>query len=228
MSIYAIADLHLSFGSNKPMDVFGSNWINYEQRLKENWEKVITNKDTVIIPGDISWAMYLQDGVKDFEFINNLPGKKIILKGNHDYWWETLTKMKNFFKTNGFDTIDFLYNNSIKVDNTIISGTRLWGDIKSEEDKNVYRREKIRLKLSLDSAKEKIDENSKIIVATHYPPDFQDEELMQMLKEYNVIKYIYGHLHKVEKSEEYSKVVDGIQFNLVACDYLDFMPMKLD
>lgn len=228
MSIFAIGDLHLSFGHNKPMDIFGDNWLNYEQKIKENWENTIKENDTVIIPGDISWAMYLEETVEDFKFIDSLPGKKIFLKGNHDYWWETATKMKNFLKANKFNTIDILYNNSIEVENSIICGTRLWGDIKVEEDKAIYRREKMRLELSLKSAKESLKNDEEIIVATHYPPDFEDEELMEILKKYDVKKYIYGHLHRAIKSDEYSKIVDGIEFNLVSCDYLDFMPLKIN
>ena len=126
MSIYAIADLHLSFNENKPMSIFGENWEGYEEKLKNNWEKTVKENDLVVLPGDFSWSMYLKDTYKDFEYLNKLPGEKILLKGNHDYWWTTLKSMRNYIKENEFKKIDFLYNNAYEFDNKIIIGTRGW------------------------------------------------------------------------------------------------------
>ena len=119
--IYVIGDLHLSLSTNKPMDIFGGNWDNYDEKIKQNWNKKINNEDTVILPGDLSWAMYLEESIKDFSYLNSLPGKKILLKGNHDYWWDTVTKMNKFLKKNNFENIYFLQNNSFLIEDKIIS-----------------------------------------------------------------------------------------------------------
>ena len=126
MSIYAIGDLHLAFNENKPMSIFGENWENHEYKIQQNWLKKIEKDDVVLLPGDFSWSMYLEDTYKDFEYLNNLPGRKILLKGNHDYWWTTVTKMNNYLKENNYNNIDFLYNNSYKCEDYIIAGTRGW------------------------------------------------------------------------------------------------------
>ena len=148
MSIYAIADLHLSFGTNKPMDVFGENWDRHWEKIKNDWFQKVNEQDLVLLPGDFSWATYLEDTYEDFRYLNELPGKKILLKGNHDYWWTTLKSMREYIKSNNFSNIDFLYNNSYLFDNYIISGTKgwQWGD--SEEDYRLLRREKLRLFLT--------------------------------------------------------------------------------
>ena len=135
MSIYTIGDLHLSFSQNKPMNIFGDNWKNHAEKIKSNWLKKVSQEDTVIIPGDFSWAMYLNDAKLDFEYLNNLPGKKIILKGNHDYWWTTLNKMQNFLKENKIENINFLYNNSYLVEDKIVVGSRGWNTLDFENDK---------------------------------------------------------------------------------------------
>ena len=119
--IYVIGDLHLSLSTNKPMDIFGGNWDNYDEKIKQNWNKKVNNEDTVILPGDFSWAMYLEESIKDFSYLNSLPGKKILLKGNHDYWWDTVTKMNKFLKENNFENIYFLQNNSFLIEDKIIS-----------------------------------------------------------------------------------------------------------
>lgn len=226
MSIYAISDLHLSFSSNKPMDKFGEKWINYEEKLKKNWIDNIKEEDVVILPGDFSWAMYLKETYKDFEFLNSLPGKKILIKGNHDYWWSTLAKMKEYLKQNKFESIEILHNNSYKFEDWVICGTRFWQNIK--EDKKIYNRELQRLKLSIDDAERRYGNNNNIIVATHYPPNFDDKEFMDFLKTKNVKKYIYGHLHNTNENELKDIIINGIIFKLVACDYLAFNPIKLD
>ena len=149
MSIYVIGDLHLSFGENKPMEIFGANWKNHSEKIKENWNENVKPQDTVILAGDFSWAMHLKDTYKDFEYLNSLPGRKILLKGNHDYWWTTVTSMKNFLKENNFENIDFLYNNSFKFENCILVGTRGWNTSDEAEDKKLIKRELNRLELSI-------------------------------------------------------------------------------
>lgn len=141
MAIYVIADLHLSFSTNKPMDIFGQNWQNYEEKIKQDWLEKVTENDIVILPGDFSWAMYLEETEKDFNFINDLPGKKILLKGNHDYWWSTVTSMRKYLKEKEIINIDFLYNNSYEYENKIIVGTRGWTISEEQEDIRLTKRE---------------------------------------------------------------------------------------
>ena len=149
MAIYAIADLHLSFSQNKPMDIFGDNWKGHEEKIKQNWIQKVKDNDLVLLPGDFSWSMYLKDSLKDFQFLHSLPGKKLLLKGNHDYWWTTITKMRNFLEENNLKNIDFICNNSYEYNGYIISGTRGWVFSENEEDKKLIKREAIRLELSI-------------------------------------------------------------------------------
>ena len=154
MAIYALADLHLSFGTDKPMDVFGETWDDYTEKIKTNWSRLVTKEDAVIIPGDVSWATYIKDAYEDFKFINDLPGKKFIFKGNHDYWWTTLSKMDKFLTENNFDSIKILNNNAAEFENAAICGTRGWWykEGQCEEDGRILEREKKRLILSLEAA----------------------------------------------------------------------------
>ena len=179
MAIYAISDLHLSFGVNKPMNIFGKVWDNYEETIRKNWKDTVSEEDTVIIPGDISWAMTLNESIKDFEYIDSMPGKKILLRGNHDYYFSTKTKMQNFFQEQGFKDFEVLHNNAIEVEDYIICGTRGWGKTENntaEQDKKIIAREEIRLRNSIEAGKKIQDENLKngrkkdIIVALHFPP----------------------------------------------------------
>ena len=236
MAIYTIADLHLSFSSDKPMDVFGEIWNNYEERLKENWKNKITENDLVVLPGDFSWSMKLEDTYKDFEYLNNLPGKKILLKGNHDYWWTTVTKMRQFVKENNLNTIDFLQNESFEYENTIIAGTRGW-IINDSENEKIINRELERLKLSLKDAESKLknsDEDKEIIVFMHYPPvtyqainSLEILKFVEIMKQYNVKKCYYGHLHSESLKTAFEGTVHGIEFRLISADYLEFNPMKV-
>ena len=188
MALYAIADLHLPLGIEKPMDIFGKNWENYVERLKESWQKTVSDGDTVVLAGDFSWATYLEESKKDFEFLNGLCGRKIMLKGNHDYWWSTINKMQNFLEENGFSNIEFLQNNSFEYRDISICGSRGWimPQLKSaDEDKKIYARELIRMELSLKSAK--YPEN--IIAFTHFPTvmrDFRKNEMTELLSKYGV------------------------------------------
>ncbi len=223
MEIFAISDLHLPIGVKKPMDIFGKKWDNYVERIKVNWEENIKDDDFVIIPGDISWATYLEEAKEDFKFINSLPGTKIISKGNHDYWWETLSKLERYKAENGFDTINFLHNTSFMIGSTAICASRGWitpedKDFKAEDEK-IYRRELGRMELSIKDALKKGAD--KIIVAMHYPPL---GEFLKLSEKYNVKKVLYGHLHS-EKMGEYNEISPITK--LVSCDYLSFFPEKI-
>lgn len=228
MALYAISDLHLPLGVDKPMDIFGTAWENYVERLHQNWQSVVKKDDVVVLPGDFSWATYISDAKKDFDLLNELNGRKILLKGNHDYWWETANKMNRFVKENGYNSISFLQNNSFEYEDKAICGTRGWpipGDNSSDEDKKIYSREAQRLELSLSAAAEK-----EKIVFMHYPPicdRFRENEFTRLFEKYNVGLCIYGHLHAKSASSALTGDIDGVKYLLVSCDYLGFMPVKL-
>lgn len=233
MSVYGISDLHLSFGTNKPMNIFGKVWNDYEERIKLNWQKTVKPEDFVIIAGDISWATYLSEAKKDFEYINDLPGIKIILKGNHDYYFDTKSKQEKFFKDNNINNIFLLQNNAIDTDEYIICGARGWGDTDNAEknDDKLIKREAIRLKLSLEEGlkikkeyeKQGIEKN--ILVAMHFPPF--NLEFQQILEEYKVKKCIYGHLHGYGHSKVKEGIINGVDYVMVSCDYTNFKVVKL-
>lgn len=224
MSVFAIGDLHLSFSCDKPMDVF-KGWENHAERIKKNWNAVVGESDTVIVPGDISWAMSLDEAKKDFEFIEALNGKKIILKGNHDYWWNTLNKMNTFLKENGFSSVSILHNNAYSADGLAIAGTRGWFyDDTAELDKKVIAREAGRLRLSLEAAKKLEGE---LAVFLHYPPVSSTgrcEELLAVIKEYGVKNCFFGHLHGYVSPADALIEADGTVFKLVSADKIGFCP----
>lgn len=226
MSLFAIADTHLSFGTDKPMDSF-PGWENYTDRLKENWNKVVSERDYVVIAGDISWAMNFDELKNDFDFIDNLNGKKIIIKGNHDYWWNTMSKMKKFTDENNFDSIDILHNNAVDFDGFSVCGSRGWlFDSEEEHNEKVLNREVIRLKASIKAAG-----FDKKIVFLHYPPVTENEsceEIMAVLKENGIKKCYYGHLHGVAAKYAFDGEVDGINFKLISADRLSFMPLLIE
>ncbi|MBQ4129325.1 MAG: metallophosphoesterase [Ruminococcus sp.] len=226
MALYAIADLHLSLGTDKPMDIF-RGWQDYLERLENNWRALVTDSDTVVISGDISWGMKLEDCYEDFSFLNSLPGTKILLKGNHDYWWSTKKKIEDYLQINNFDTIKILFNNSFKVDGVTICGSRGWYyDSETDADIKVINREVGRLKLSLDSAS---DSKNTPILFLHYPPVYADlecEEIMETLIAYGIKECYYGHLHGLHTHKnavigEYK----GINMHLISCDYTNFTPI---
>lgn len=234
MSIYVIADLHLSFSQNKPMNIFGENWNNHEEKIKQNWLENIKEEDTVILPGDFSWATYIEDAKLDFEFINKLPGKKILLKGNHDYWWGSLKSMRKFIEENGFTNIDFLHNNSYLVENKIIVGTRGWMLQDNEEAKKMINRENERLKLSVKTGIENYGQDKEIIAFMHYPPlssknllENNHLDFYKTLKQYNVKKCFYGHLHGSSHIDAIEGEVGEINFKLISADYLNFELYKI-
>ena len=227
MSIFVIGDLHLSFGTDKPMDIFG--WENHSEKIKQNWIENVKDQDTVIIPGDFSWAMTLEEAYKDFEFINSLPGTKIISKGNHDYWWNTITKMTNYLKENHFHTIKFLQNNSYLVEDKIIVGTRGWSTTSSNSEENykILKRENDRLKLSIQHGINNFGNDKEIICFLHYPPFFKESvseeiDFIETMKKYQIHRCYYGHLHGESHQEAFEGEKKEINFELVSCDYLDF------
>jgi hypothetical protein len=230
MALFAISDLHLSLGTDKPMDVFSYAWEGYVEKLKKNWINTVKETDEVVIPGDISWATYLEDVRNDFDFLESLPGKKIISKGNHDYWWATIAKMENFLDANGYKSISFLHNNFYKYKEWAICGTRGWSscekNIKADHDK-VFHREQDRLELSLQKAVN--DGAQKIIAVMHYPPFYcepGENSFINIMKRYNVSMCIYGHLHG-DFSFARQGMIDGIEFKFVSSDYLEFMPLEI-
>ena len=233
MSIYVIGDLHLSFGVNKPMNIFGDNWENHEEKIKTNWIKTVTDEDTVILPGDFSWAMKLEESIKDFEFLDSLPGKKLLSKGNHDYWWNSLKKMRKFLEYNNFQNIDFIYNNSYLVEDKIIVAIRGWiTNPTSPEDYKILRRENERLILSIKDGIEKYGNDKEIISFIHYPPFYKQSvpeeiDFIKKLKKYNIKKCFYAHLHGDSHKEAIEGIRDGIQYKLISSDYLNFELYKI-
>lgn len=222
MSLFAIADTHLSFGTDKPMDTF-EGWQNYTEKLKKNWNKIVSEKDEVVIAGDISWAMNFEQLTEDFEFIEALNGKKIILKGNHDYWWNTKSKMNKFLEEKGFKTISFLHNNSLTCGNISVCGSRGWlFESEEKNDDKVLNREVMRIRRSLDSA-----EHETKIVFLHYPPLTTNSicsEIINLLSEYGIKKCYYGHLHGEAAKYASDGQTNGIDFKLISCDKLNFTP----
>lgn len=223
MNLFTISDLHLPLGANKPMDIFGG-WDNYVERLEKNWKKLVNDEDTVVIGGDISWATSLQEAKPDFEFINALPGNKIILKGNHDYWWGTANKINEFLTENKFDTIKILHNNCYSDGKIAICGTRGWiYDGTGTHDQKVILREAGRLETSIKLAK---DLGVEPIVFLHYPPayaEFTCDEILAVLQKYEIKSVYYGHIHGkgiYNIINEYH----GIKLKLTACDGIDFTP----
>jgi predicted phosphohydrolase len=227
MAIYAIADLHLSFKADKPMDIFGDNWVGYVDKIKENWKNLITDDDIVLIAGDVSWSLHFKDAYYDLLWIENLPGRKIISKGNHDYWWTSHKKM------NVFETINFIHNNYADIGDYVICGSRGWicpNDIYfTEEDKKIYNREVVRLKNSLEAAKK--DGYNKIICMIHYPPMNDKHEssgFTDLFEAYGVEKVVYGHLHSEECFKYgFQGMKNGVEYVLTSSDYLDFKATKI-
>ncbi len=234
MSIFVIGDMHLSLRTPKPMDIFGENWIGHEEKIRKNWIENVKEDDLVVLPGDFSWETYLENTKLDFEYLNNLPGKKLLLKGNHDYWWSTVTAMRQFLKENNFTNIDFLYNNSYEYENKILCGTRGWSIADEEMDKKLINRELIRLELSIKDGINKFGNDKEIIIFMHYPPitkakiiSQQETEFVNLMKKYNVKRCYYGHLHGASISDAIEGNVEGIEFKLVSADGLDFKLLRI-
>ena len=225
MSLYTISDLHLSLSEDKPMDVF-YGWDNYVERLKANWERIVKENDTVVIPGDISWALKLEDSLADLKFIDALPGKKIILKGNHDLWWATMKKLTEFFEKNEIKTITPVFNSYVEAEGKAICGSRGWMVDNSEQNKKIILREAGRVEASLKAA---FESGLEPIVFLHYPPVYADvccEEITDVLKKYNVKTVYHGHIHG-SGLHRAVKSYDDINYKLVSCDCIEFTPYKI-
>ena len=234
MSIFVIGDLHLSFNNNKPMDIFGENWKNHEQKIKKDWLEKVKAEDTVILLGDFSWAMYIEETKEDFTYLKNLPGKKLLVKGNHDYWWTTLKSMKNFLENNNFSDIDFIYNKAFLVENKIIVGSRGWSLNDESQDKKLIKREAIRLELSIKDGISKFGTEKEIIPFIHYPPIIKSNiiknvksEFIEVIKKYNIKRCYYAHLHSLAINDAIQGEYFGIDFKLVSADYLKFSLQKV-
>lgn len=227
MALYTIGDLHLSLGSDKPMDIF-SGWQGYMQRLEDNWRSTIAPTDTVIVPGDISWAMSLETAQTDFCFLHSLPGEKILLKGNHDYWWTTMNKMTNFLSQNGLNSIKILHNSSVQVEDKIICGTRGWLFEAAETfDSKIVTREAARLEASLKSAEGLAGEK---LVFLHYPPVFGEQvipQLIDLMLAHGVKRCYYGHIHGTGVGYAFNGNYCGIALQLVSSDFLSFAPLPI-
>ena len=234
MAIFTIGDLHLSFNDDKPMSVFGENWEGYEDKIKKDWIEKVKENDLVVIPGDFSWSMYLENTYLDFSYINKLPGKKLLLKGNHDYWWSTLKKMRDYLEEKEFQNIDFIYNNAYEYENKIIVGTRGWSQSEEKEDKKILDREKIRLELSIKDGIEKYGDEKEVIAFMHYPPiikhnitENEPTDFIRLMQKYNIKRCYYGHLHSTSIKEAVEGEYFGINFKLVSADGIEFKLVKL-
>ena len=247
MSLYVISDLHLSTNENtgKSMEVFGPRWQNYISRLERNWRAVINEDDVVVVPGDISWAMTMDEALPDLRFIDSLPGRKIIGKGNHDFWWSTVSKMKHFFEDNKITTIDVLYNNALETEDFIICGSRGWfndeakqstvGNTVPNYDK-IINREAMRLKLSLEEGKrlqadasDRGEGEKELLVFLHFPPVYDDlicREIIDVLHEYGIKNCFYGHVHG-DYFMPRTLNFEEIDFVLTSSDFLSFAPMPI-
>lgn len=229
MDLYCISDLHLSLSSDKPMDVFGDNWIGHFEKISAYFKENITDDDVVLIAGDTSWGMSVDEALPDLKAIDALPGRKYVIRGNHDYWWSSYAKISSL----GLKTITFIQNNAFRYDGFVFCGTRGWTvpeDKTSDDDKKIFDREVIRLKLTLDAAKKISLDGDEIILMMHYPPFnsmIEDSAFTDIIGSYGVSKVIYGHLHG--KNARFAPVVDkrGIKYYLTSCDFLNFTPLKL-
>ena len=221
MKVYAISDLHLSLSGEKPMDIFGEKWDGYLEKIEKDWQTKVTDDDVVLISGDISWAMKLEDAINDLEFIAKLKGKKILIKGNHDYWWQGINKVRNSLPKN----IYALQNDSIKIGNYVFCGSRGWtvegaNDFTSQ-DLKIYHREVERFKLALKSAKNLIEEGDKLVCLIHYPPfnmRLENSLFTQLFEEYKVDKVVYGHLHGNDVKTYPNISKNGVEYYLTSCD----------
>ena len=227
MALYAIGDLHLCLGAPKPMDVFGGAWVGYMEKLKKG-VACIRPEDTTVLMGDLSWALDLESAKEDFSWIDQIPGRKIILKGNHDYWWSTAAKFYKFCQENGFSNQLILHNNHYEYEGWAICGTRGWffeEERSGEHDEKVFKRELMRLESSLRSAGDLPK-----LVFLHYPPRYKGyecTEILELLKKYQVRRCFYGHLHGASSTIAQEGLWDGIEFRLASADKLNFQPLPI-
>lgn len=224
--IYALADLHLDYTEEKSMEVFGDAWENYQDKIFENWKEKIKDEDTVLIPGDISWAMDMKDAKVDLMKIDKLPGNKIMMKGNHDYWWSSLNKLNRL----GFESIEFLQNNAFEVEDYMVCGTRGWISRDSRDftdhDEKIFKRELLRLENSITSLKSE----KPIILNLHYPPlntDGSLNEFFYLAKKYKVQTIVYGHLHGDGHRLIKEGIYEGVRLICASGDYIGFDPVRI-
>ena len=244
MSVFVMADLHLSLGTNKPMDKFGARWKNHTEKIRENWLAAVADTDTVIIPGDLSWGINLEEALPDFHFVDDLPGKKILLKGNHDYWWDTVTKMNAFFSANGITTMSFLHNSAVQCEDFIVCGSRGWYNedkkVITQNDvdtKKLIAREVGRIKTSLDAGRAIRETvaaeqgfSPDMLVFLHFPPYFKGyicDEIILELYRYGIARCYFGHIHGVYDVPAVRRYMD-IDFYNIAGDFLNFVPLKIE
>lgn len=221
MSIFTISDLHLSLGTNKPMEVFG--WENYVNRIESNWKRLVKETDTVVIPGDFSWALKLEESLEDFKFLESLPGTKLLFKGNHDLWWSTVKKVNEFFNQNDIKTVKLVFNNSVVVEDFAVCGTRGWLFSGADDDKKIIAREAGRLRRSLEDA---VKTGKTPLVFTHYPVAYGEdycEEMVDVLKEFGITTVYYGHIHGLGFNNSIPEF-SGIKLKLVSADCINFVP----
>ncbi|MDD4839097.1 MAG: metallophosphoesterase [Clostridia bacterium] len=222
MKVFAISDLHLSTSVEKPMDIFGEEWQGYFEKIKTDWGQRVSDDDLVLLGGDISWGQTLDQAQADFDLLKNLSGKKIVLRGNHDYWWSSLSKIQS-----RFPDCTFLQNNAIKAGNVVVAGSRGWtiaNDNSSDDDKKIFARELVRLELSLKCGQEKMEEGDILIALLHYPPfdaTFADTEVTKLLEAYGVKIATYGHLHGKNVRLEPKFEKNGISYLLTSCDLIN-------
>lgn len=226
MSLFVISDLHLSLNADKPMNIF-KGWEDYVEKIELNWRKTVNNNDVVVVPGDISWEMKLENCTTDFKFIHNLPGTKIIMKGNHDLWWNSMKKMTAFLDENGFDSIKILHNNCYEYGDYALCGSRGWYFDDVADDK-ILAREVGRIRTSLEAG---LKTGKEPILFLHYPPRTKDavcEDIMSVIKEYGVKRCYYGHIHGGGRYNVYNGEYDGTLFRCVSCDIMGFMPLIIE
>ena len=236
MAIYGLSDLHLAKSVDKPMDVFSNAWENYMDRIRENWEKTVGPDDTVLVAGDISWATYLTEIRKDFEFIDSLPGHKILSRGNHDYWWTTVKKMERYIGEEGFSSFAFLQNRAMEIGDVLVGATRGWmlpGDAEfHEDDRKIFDREVIRLDLCIKDM-DRIDplRERKRILMIHYPPKTKfsgGTRFTDVIEEGGIDLCVYGHLHGHGHKNVIEEEGNGTLYRCISSDYVGFMPVRLD
>ena len=225
MSLFAISDPHLSLGSDKPMDIF-RGWDKYVERLEDNWRRLVSDEDTVVIAGDISWAMSLEAAKADFSFLHSLPGRKLLFKGNHDYWWTTRRKMDAYFDECGFHSLTIVHNSAVAVDDFAVCGTRGWFfDAEQDADKKILLREVGRLNASIDAA---VATGKEPVVFLHYPPVFGDSEcpeLLSVLTERHIRRCYFGHIHGQAARRATVQTVGELTLQLISCDAVGFTPI---
>ena len=231
MKVFAISDFHLSINNPKPMDIFGPSWENYLDKIIADWEERVTDEDIVLIPGDLSWAMKFEEAKPDLDFICNLKGKKVILKGNHDYWWSSISELRGYLYNNTYA----IQNDAIKLGNYVICGSRGWvaedNGFKSEQDEKIYKRELIRMELSLKNPMTLKSDEDKVIVITHYPPfnyRMEYNEMIALFEKYKVNYVVYGHLHNEDIKQKLTFERNGIKYYLTSCDLVGNKLIKIE